>query len=64
MAGEKTTYPFRIRYRREDGVLGTYYIREENAYFAIVAFIMRTKNARESVISVESASGRSWKRVL
>ena len=31
MAEEKTTYPFRILYRREDGTQGVYYIKEENA---------------------------------
>ena len=63
MAEEKT-YPFRIHYRQEDGTMGTYYIREENANFAVTAFLLQTKNARESVIAVDTACGHNWKRVL
>lgn len=64
MAEEKTTYPFRILYRREDGTQGAYYIKEENASFAVTAFLLQTKNARESVIAVDAACGHSWKRIL
>lgn len=64
MTKERTTDPFRIRYRRKDGTPGVYYTKEENANFAVTAFLLQTKNARESVISVDAASGHSWRRVL
>ena len=57
-AEEKNTQNFRIQYRRADGSRGFYFIREENSYFAVTAFLLRTKNPRESVISVEVACGR------
>lgn len=61
---EERTYPFRIHYRRKNGTNGIYYIKEANASFAITAFLLRTGNERESVISVEMASGHDWKRAL
>lgn len=64
MAEERKTYPFRIHYKRKDGKSGVYFIKETNASFAITAFLLRTRNERESVISVDAASGRDWKREL
>ena len=64
MPEERKTYPFRVHYKRKDGTTGIYYIKEANASFAVTAFLLRTRNERESVISVDAASGRDWKRVL
>lgn len=64
MPEKRKTYPFRIHYKKNDGKIGLYYIRETNAICAITAFLSRTANERESVISVDAASGRDWKRVL
>lgn len=64
LAAEKNMQNFRIQYRRADGSRGFYFIREENSYFAVTAFLLRTKNPRESVISVEAACRHHWKRLL
>lgn len=61
---EKKTQNFRIQYRRADGSRGFYFIREETADFAVTAFLLRTRNPRESVISVEVACKHHWKRAL
>ena len=64
MTEERKTYPFRIHYKRKNGESRIYYIKEANANFAITAFLLHTKNERESVISVDAADGKDWKRVL
>ena len=61
---EEKTYPFRIHYKKENGQSGIYYIRETNAGFAVTAFLLRTGNSRESIVSVEISYGRNWERVL
>ncbi len=64
MTEERKTYPFRIHYKRRDGTPGIYYIKEANANFAITAFLLRTGNKRESVVSVDASDGKDWKRML
>ena len=64
MADERTVRTFRITYRRKDCTLGHYFITGENACFTVTDFLLRTGNARESVISVEIAWGRGWRRAL
>ena len=61
---EEKTYPFRIHYKKGNGQSGIYYIRETNAGFAVTAFLLRTGNSRESIVSVEISYGRNWERGL
>lgn len=54
---------YRITYHRENGTQGQYFTTEVNGEFAILDFILRTGNSRESVISVEVRVGKRWRRV-
>lgn len=56
---DKDTFPFRVRYKLEDGTEGAYFVMEENTVFAALDFTMRTGHSRESIISVEPWDGKS-----
>ena len=54
---------YKITYKRPDGSIGEYCIAEDNESFAATAFLARTSNSRESIVSVEPLKWPSSKRI-
>lgn len=54
---------YKITYKREDGSLGEYFIAERSQFDAEVAFLLRTQNPRESIVSVETFKWPKSKRI-